>query len=343
MPIEKRINGVDLNGPSYNSTYRAALHNKLSAIEPDSKIIKPMLFQDYVQPLSADLTKSLRSLEGKIVNITEQDREIIYLSPLGAFGLNALLTETSSLKIAHVTGRAADVVAEPTVELSAEVYRRRISGDSNVTSLGTIHRVVRLQRYSDPKFTTSFEMFSTIDSSSSGSKYLDEEMVTRHILRYYSFLHDTFPSANIRTTLGNLCISEKFISSEARETHNSKDELLQKFPSQLQHPLQIQDLSQKEIDSIMSLNVLHREVEKMIQVYQKLPEFIQINTDFDLSRILGLGHYNGLAFMMHIDDITIIDGGSVDWVAQLTSNKKEKSVVSGLGLEICARILNQYV
>ena len=68
---------------------------------------------------------------------------------------------------------------------------------------------------------------------------------------------------------------------------------------------------------------------------------MQAVTEFDLGRVLGLGHYNGPVFMMHVDGVTIVDGGSVDWVSQLTSNTKERSVVSGLGLEICARLLTQ--
>ncbi len=341
MAIEKRISDVDLNGENVNTTYRAALHQKLSSAPTDLGLVKQLLNQDFTQPLSPELTDTIRTLENILIDIERDSRQIIYLSPLGAFGLNAALTKTSPLKIAHITGRPGDVVADPTVELSAEVFRQRMKGSHEPCALGTIHRAVRLQRYKDPKFTTSFEMFSTIDSALSSPRFFEEETIAEHLGKYYGFFRGVFPNAIITVTLGNIRVSERVIPQEARSGGHSYEELSQMFPEQLRRPLTVNELVNEQSAGLFSSLDIQKEIQSLSHLYQRLPQTIQAVTEFDLGRVLGLGHYNGPVFMMHVDGVTIVDGGSVDWVSQLTSNTKERSVVSGLGLEICARLLTQ--
>ena len=52
-------------------------------------------------------------------------------------------------------------------------------------------------------------------------------------------------------------------------------------------------------------------------------------------------YYKGIQFaIIEIDrkEIEIADGGFVDWTQQLLENKKERMLISGLGIEYLARI-----
>lgn len=49
-------------------------------------------------------------------------------------------------------------------------------------------------------------------------------------------------------------------------------------------------------------------------------------------------YYAGLRFQAWLGDMNIADGGLVDWVAQLRSDKKEKLVTMGFGTELAVRM-----
>jgi hypothetical protein len=42
----------------------------------------------------------------------------------------------------------------------------------------------------------------------------------------------------------------------------------------------------------------------------------------------------------HWRPINIADGGIVDWVQQLTGNKKLRTIISGVGLELAQKLMN---
>ena len=60
-------------------------------------------------------------------------------------------------------------------------------------------------------------------------------------------------------------------------------------------------------------------------------------------RTAGRGYYDAVCFKLFARDpsgkeIELGDGGPVDWTAKLLSDRKERLVISGLGVErICTR------
>lgn len=63
-----------------------------------------------------------------------------------------------------------------------------------------------------------------------------------------------------------------------------------------------------------------------------LPRFdVPFDTVEDPSRVTG--YYTGLCFKVFRDGVEIGDGGFVDWSAGLLSDRKERMLISGLGID----------
>jgi hypothetical protein len=71
--------------------------------------------------------------------------------------------------------------------------------------------------------------------------------------------------------------------------------------------------------------------------------FPDMRVHFDPERASGRGYYDAACFKLFArepsgDEIELGDGGTVDWTAKLLSDRKERLVISGLGVErICTR------
>lgn len=339
MTIEKRIHSVDLNGP-VNTDWRAALHNKLSGTDSDASHLKTLIGQDFTLPLDPETSKILNQLRSQIFE-SDPARPYVILSPIGPFGIDAFLTKTSPLKVAHVTGRTADVVADPTIQLAVEAYRQRVRGNNNDLVLGTSHRCVRLQRYKDPAFTTAFEMFATIDCSNNQGRFYEEVKVAQLIRFYSGFFKNIAPGANLRISLGNIKIAERLVPNADDLTSEERTIKLQEnLPGEFNQELRPEELYNEKVDFLSGQLHIANEINSMKKVFEVFPADLQSLTAFSLNRILGLGHYNGPVFMLHLNEMTLVDGGSVNWVSRLTANNKERAVVSGFGIELFSKLIS---
>ncbi|MBB6669906.1 hypothetical protein [Cohnella nanjingensis] len=45
-------------------------------------------------------------------------------------------------------------------------------------------------------------------------------------------------------------------------------------------------------------------------------------------------YYHGINFKINVNDVSIVDGGFVDWTQQLLGNKKERLLISGAGIDL---------
>lgn len=339
MAIERRIGSVNLPEGRVDSSYRAAIHKKFSDLTPELSFIRDIIDQDFTQvidPVVSRLTERFRDdLLGR-----DPNRIYVELSPLGPFGIDSFLTKTSALKVAHVTGRPADVVADPTIQLATEAYRQRKKGNKAEISLGTSHRCIRLQRYENPQFSTSFEMFATLDTTENSTRFYEEEETIRLIKFYHTFIKDNMPGANIKINIGNIRIAEGFTrEGEAVNIEEKAGLFLKKLPSLLKEPIKPKMAETEDFKKAVENANITRELKAMWNIYNGLSPEIKNGCFYEFSRILGLGHYNGPVFMIVADDIVFVDGGSVDWVAKLMINNRQRSVVSGFGIELFAKNL----
>jgi hypothetical protein len=64
----------------------------------------------------------------------------------------------------------------------------------------------------------------------------------------------------------------------------------------------------------------------------------------DLTRQRGRGYYRDLCFKVHADTGGELeefgDGGFTDWTMRLTASRKERLLISGLGLDRLAAVIN---
>lgn len=344
MSIENRINKIgSFSREKIDSNYRAAIHKKFSEIEPNPEVIRQILFEDFFLPLDSRLTERLDFIHRGLRN-TFLNREILTLSPLGVFGLDQYLTRTSPLKIAHVVSRPADIVADPTIQLAAEAYRRRQKDrNKDEINLGATCLCTRLQKYSDKRFKSVFEMFGTLDSNCTAPDDFESKKLANLTETFLELFKSLKIKERPRVVFGNLKIASNFLKEEDENlTLDKKRDILQnKIPKSFIGVLPAELLDEQSFIDFVNESKIFRET---LAIRRAVEEVRNINADIDvmtqIDRVDGLGHYNGLCFSLDVGKTNIIDGGSVDWVSKLSSNRKERTVVSGLGTQLLADLVN---
>lgn len=68
-------------------------------------------------------------------------------------------------------------------------------------------------------------------------------------------------------------------------------------------------------------------------------EYPEVKFRYELDRKLGLGYFNGFCFHAYADTVegetvALIDGGVVDWIMKILSDKREMAVTSSFGVEL---------
>lgn len=63
------------------------------------------------------------------------------------------------------------------------------------------------------------------------------------------------------------------------------------------------------------------------------PRFEVLRGDLPADPTRRTGYYKGLCFKVFRDGVEIGDGGFVDWTARLTGNRKERLLISGIGVD----------
>lgn len=345
--IEKRIDGVSLDSNIINSSYRASLHRKLSGVEIPLSTIRQQLFDPLFLPVSSEISYQIHELQNYIWD-NFSDREIIQLSPVGIFGLDQHITKSSPLKIAHVASKSADIVADPVVQLTVEAMRRRLQGERNIIKLGTFQRCLRLQKYNDPSRKPIFEMFGTLNTAINLSEQEKVLEFGKLINKYVDFFRFFAPEEKFEVVISNMALSEYILEmfrygSDEQHDNDSFTEkavnITNYFIPEVQGNLAADVLKTSEFETYISDIGIHRFVAPIRKLINNLSPRSNVSFSVRLDRAQGIGHYNGLAFMVFHDGIDLVDGGETNWLSKLTSNSKESSFVSGCGTELYAQIL----
>jgi hypothetical protein len=58
-----------------------------------------------------------------------------------------------------------------------------------------------------------------------------------------------------------------------------------------------------------------------------------VEVALDVSRERGRGYYRSVCFDVRAGDVSVVDGGFVDWTQRLLSDRKERLLISGAGVE----------
>lgn len=295
-----------------------------------------MRTENSTAPLSSELTIKLSKLEFYLAQLADKaGRSMVTLAPVSPRGLVAALTKTDPLKIAHATGRPFDVVSDPTIDLTYVAYLdRQVNGELEPISLGTIQRCLRLQRYENPNYTQHFSMFGTLDATIGydRSKNFSIDVISCLVSFYSHALRNIGIDQPLEVAISHIGIAEKYRQmygnpSQRPEVLTSSASMFDQFDF---------DEACSHLDSLDVGREL-AQIQRLGTVLAETALADDISVSVQLLRPSGSGHYNGLVFYILMPDGNdVADGGSVNWLSELTANRKEFTVVSGLGTQLLA-------
>jgi len=230
--------------------------------------------------------------------------EAIELAPVGPLGTNAALGGIDQNNVLS-TVRNTEVIADPTAAMALESASRRRRGASLVR-LCSLQRVIRLQSFGrTPGFTAHFRLFGLV-SAGRGADFEAAE-IAEHVRVYQRLLAAVDVACEVQLS------DTRIVPVDGPRVKASED-----GPSQL-----------VDAPPDGAPRVLHA-------LAAALPE-----ARFDLLRRQGLGYYDGPTLRISAIDregiaYAIADGGMVDWTQRLLSDRKERLLISGIGLGLLA-------
>lgn len=235
----------------------------------------------------------------------------IQLSPVSPLGTCSVVATASQHKVLSAL-RGTEVVADATNVLALESTLRRSEQGFPDTPLhySVVHRHVRTQEIPNtPGFSAHFSIIGlTSAGRDTGNFDFEKENLRRHIGFYKTFFENTLKIAPVKIRL-------KALDVEAEENR-----LFRSIVSYLQHtepqwPLEIMEGRQSE------------------QEYYRRLQFKIVIPKPESGAILNTA-------TTQPDEIEIADGGFTDWTQRLSGNRKERLLISGMGLELLFKMLN---
>jgi hypothetical protein len=246
--------------------------------------------------------------------------EALELSPVEPLGAQAVLGGLSQDNVLS-TVRASEVVADPTVALALSAAAARRAGVEDVR-LCACMRVVRPQSMA----RRHFRLFALVSAGRSTADHgRDVEALVDHVAAHLAI-------GVAARDLG--AAADRFLVriSDAAVHATLTDERVAVRPD-VDHP--------REAMPPTAVRTLGRRLRRLELAVEALAPVVSVVPDarllVDLTRSQAVGYYNGL--QLRIDVVSrgvereLADGGTVDWAAQLLSDRRERLFTSGLGLE----------
>ena len=323
--------------------------------------------------LSPQETKFLNDARFKAISMFQgTSMQFVELTGIVPRGLDTHLGATSAHKVLHGCTPPLDVIADPTRVLSlqlAEIVRQNGAIDSGTLELSTVSNVVRLQPYQKKGqngYRPVFWVLALASAKTNTRRTHVPYPFVEHVKYNLQFIQQltseskAFPELII--TLSNLSIYYDLVERiygypPMHEAHKKID--IKNYRTRIKELLKIDTLLLPVIDALKIIqknNLGSDRVRKFKWIYEKLTpsDTMPLDVMIDLGRISGRGHYrmpDAFTFMIGIpkrddkqviqDIIDISDGGEVTWTADLLSNQKIATVVSGTGITFLHYLLTE--
>jgi hypothetical protein len=247
--------------------------------------------------------RALRRAEEALLACLPADVEMLTLAPVVPLGAHSALATVSQDKVL-TTIRACEVAADPTNALALEAAVRRVHDRTTTVRLGALQRVVRAQRFErdpgpGPGPQAHFGLFGLITAGRDEGDYRFER---RALAEHLRFAVSSLAAARLRyVQLALTPLSEAGERIAAAVTS---------------------DLGGDRAPGTAAVIVL------------------------DHTRSKGRGYYRDLCFKVNarIDGRhpgalhEIGDGGFTDWTQQLVASRKERLLISGIGVDRLAAV-----
>jgi hypothetical protein len=248
---------------------------------------------------------SLAELERLAHDVLPSGFEMLALSPVCPLGTVAALTSVGQNSVVSTT-RGSEVVSDPTNVLALECSLRRRGllaaerGSRERVRLAALHRALRAQAWDDPRFSQHFAVFGLCTAGrDEGAFGFESEALTEH-LRFYARLLGDLSSRGLKPASLRIAVTPVDRSHEDVLTRTVIEPLAAEFPA-----------------ASFSLDLTR---ERALDYYREACLSVSLET--------ASGEVHELA-----------DGGFTDWTQQLLGNRKERLLISGIGLERLAGAL----
>jgi len=281
------------------------------------------------------------------------------LSPISPLGSNSIITSISQNNVLS-TIRNSEVCADPTTALVLEACLRRKESrkkENNEINMATVTRVVRMQKFDNPHFLQHFSLLALASVYYTKFDRIESyKKIIEHISIYIDFLFHMntkdYSIKDIELLLSSIQIQQEIINTlpankQQELKRHSLDDCYDFFvENNIDCPSIIysEDIINNICTKIFSIDKQHNFscFIKMIFndiIYDLKAKYPDIKIGFDLSRKAGMGYYKDICFHLNAknnngETYTLADGGEANWGALLLSDMKERTIVSGLGLEI---------
>ncbi|MDA0179421.1 hypothetical protein OJ997_03865 [Solirubrobacter phytolaccae] len=259
-----------------------------------------------VRPEASD-ARVLHALDGHALDAA-RGFEAVELAPVAPLGTNAVLGGIAQNNVLS-TVRNTEVLADPTAALALEAALRRRAGETGTVRLCAVGRVLRLQPLGDkPGYTPHFRLFGLVSAGRATAEHgFEVAALAEHVRVQLRLLAAVGLDGEVELSDTRL---PRLEGMRGRAHDPVESSLVDEFPGDA--PVELQRLA------------------------SALP-----GARFDLHRPEGLGYYDGPMLRVCVTDAAgvryaIGDGGLVDWTQRLLANRKERLVISGLGLGLLA-------
>lgn len=315
--------------------------------------------------------KEMVDIDGMIYQIIPKKFQDIIISPVSPLGINKVLTNINQKNILSAV-RNVEVVSAIAPILAIESAKRRQKNnyselENGCVYLCTSHRNIRAQLFdrdknnASQKLTPHFQLFCfsssgySLDNVEFSSKTLDAHL--RIILNFFRAANQSgnFEVKNITVSISDISIIERLIKKNKVNRDKLKLETTNRHASIFKEVgLKVDD----RVNNIIELDHItdkHQELRfpfrnlKIIEktVIENLKnDYKEVSFDYHLSRIAGIGYFNGVCFKIRAENkmgevYSLVDGGSYDWVSKFIPNKNERFFSTGFGSELFCRFFKK--
>jgi hypothetical protein len=306
-----------------------------------------------VAPAEVD-ARRLNALDRLAFAAAEQF-EALELAPVCPLATNAVLGGIDQNNVL-TTIRNTEVLADPTSAQALECARRRRLGEPLVR-LCASHRVVRMQPFDVPGFTRHFRLFALASASRTAPFYGFEAAALReHLAVYLQLLTalraEGYCCDDITVEVSHSRVARAVLSQSGADLDQIRSRVRAHAPTSASDLLDEQGVSRVIVsDPLPDLTRIGRRelagparllASIHADVFPPLArEFPTVDFVFDLTRAEALDYYSGAMLKIIATDadgvrLVLADGGCTTWTQRLLSDRKERLMVSGIGLSLIA-------
>jgi hypothetical protein len=251
--------------------------------------------------------------------------------------------------------RGLEVAADTSTALALEAARRRRAlspgqRQETATRLCGEHRVLRMQPLPDPRLLPHFRLFALASAGRDGERPFVLDAAREHLAAYLELFRglgglgyalralaaQVTDTEVVRWLLGRAGLDLEALRSEIRAHHFGGSAAFLasrgvKLPERAEEALAFGDLPVR-----LRARLERLEAQVCAPLRASHPE---VAVGVDLTRLEGLGYYDGLALRVSATNargerFPLADGGALDWTARLLGDGKERLLASGYGPDL---------